>query len=156
VTQLEDYLNKLDRPTDITNMIGDQQKKATAQRQKKLESIAEGQAELEDIDNTDDQIDSKQEGKDIDVEDETVKDRWSRYIGAMGVEAVAKQAAASILLSGAGALGVEIAKNIVLSGCKQFMLHDTKQVSLRDLSGQFFINQDQDFGNGKTGPLTRA
>ena len=29
-------------------------------------------------------------GKDIDIEDEAVKDRWSRYIGAMGVEAVAK------------------------------------------------------------------
>ena len=28
--------------------------------------------------------------KAIDVEDEAVKDRWSRYIGAMGVEAVAK------------------------------------------------------------------
>ena len=52
------------------------------------------------------------------MDDEAVKDRWSRYIGAMGVEAVAKQAAASIFLSGAGALGVEIAKNLVLSGCK--------------------------------------
>jgi hypothetical protein len=30
------------------------------------------------------------EGKGIDIEDEAVKDRWSRYIGAMGVEAVAK------------------------------------------------------------------
>ena len=29
-------------------------------------------------------------GKEIDVDDEAVKDRWSRYIGAMGVEAVAK------------------------------------------------------------------
>ena len=75
------------------------------------------------------------------MEDETVKDRWSRYIGAMGVEAVAKQAAASIFLSGAGALGVEIAKNIVLSGCKQFTLHDPKLVSWTDLSGQFFLNE---------------
>lgn len=28
--------------------------------------------------------------KEMNVEDEAVKDRWSRYIGAMGVEAVAK------------------------------------------------------------------
>ncbi len=28
--------------------------------------------------------------QEIDIEDEAVKDRWSRYIGAMGVEAVAK------------------------------------------------------------------
>ena len=26
----------------------------------------------------------------IDIQDEKVKDRWSRYIGAMGIEAVAK------------------------------------------------------------------
>lgn len=84
----------------------------------------------------DDQIDSTQKNnKQIDVDDEAVKDRWSRYIGAMGVEAVAKQAAASIFLSGAGALGVEIAKNLVLSGCKQFTLHDPKPVSMKDLSG---------------------
>ena len=44
----------------------------------------------------------KQKG--IDINDEAVKDRWSRYIGAMGVEAVAKQAAANIFVSGAGAL----------------------------------------------------
>ena len=74
----------------------------------------------------------------------------------MGVEAVAKQAAASIFLSGAGALGVEIAKNLVLSGCKTFTLHDAKPVSLKDLSGQFFISQDHDFGDGKSAPLTRA
>ena len=74
----------------------------------------------------------------------------------MGVEAVAKQASASIFLSGAGGLGVEIAKNLVLSGCKNFTLHDPKPVSLKDLSAQFFINQDQDFGDGKNPNLTRA
>ncbi len=47
----------------------------------------------------------------------------------MGVEAVAKQAAANIFLSGAVALGVEIAKNLVLSGCKSFTLHDTNEIS---------------------------
>ena len=32
----------------------------------------------------------EQELKTIDITDEKVKDRWSRYIGAMGIEAVAK------------------------------------------------------------------
>ena len=73
--------------------------------------------------------------KEMDIEDEAVKDRWSRYIGAMGIEAVAKQASAKIFLSGAGALGIEIAKNIVLAGCKQFTLHDTQPITQRDLSG---------------------
>jgi hypothetical protein len=29
--------------------------------------------------------------RELTVEDAEVKDRWSRYIGAMGIEAVAKQ-----------------------------------------------------------------
>lgn len=88
-------------------------------------------------DDKSEQIDtsSKKLGKDIDVEDDAVKDRWSRYIGAMGVEAVAKQAAANIFVSGAGALGVEISKNLVLSGCKSFTLHDSQPITQRDLSG---------------------
>lgn len=64
--------------------------------------------------------------KEIDVNEETYKDRFSRYIGVMGIEAVAKQAAANIFISGIGALGIEIAKNLVLSGCKSITLHDTK------------------------------
>mmetsp|Transcript_27655 Transcript_27655/g.20075 ORF Transcript_27655/g.20075 Transcript_27655/m.20075 type:complete len:89 (+) Transcript_27655:8333-8599(+) len=79
-------------------------------------------------------IDTTKANKEIDVEDDTVKDRWSRYIGAMGVEAVAKQAAANIFVSGAGGLGMEISKNLVLAGCKSFTLHDTKTVSYKDLS----------------------
>jgi molybdopterin/thiamine biosynthesis adenylyltransferase len=96
------------------------------------------------------------EGKAIDVEDEAVKDRWSRYIGAMGVEAVAKQSAANIFLSGAGALGIEIAKNLVLAGCKSFTLHDYKPITYRDLSGQFFLNLEEDILNEKKKKATRG
>jgi molybdopterin/thiamine biosynthesis adenylyltransferase len=53
----------------------------------------------------------------------------------MGVEAVTKQAAANIFLSGAGALGIEISKNLVLSGCKSFTMHDNKAITSKDLSG---------------------
>lgn len=45
-------------------------------------------------------------------------------------------------MSGIGALGIEIAKNIVLSGVKRFTLHDTETTSFRDLSGQFFLNEN--------------
>ena len=68
----------------------------------------------------------------IDVLDEKVKDRWSRYIGAMGIEAVAKQAESSILLSGLGALGIEIAKNLVLSGCKELFIRDLARPNIDD------------------------
>lgn len=71
---------------------------------------------------------SKIEYKELDVSDEKVKDRWSRYIGAMGIDAVAKQSKCSVFLSGLGPLGVELAKNIVLSGVKRFTIHDNKQV----------------------------
>lgn len=42
----------------------------------------------------------------MDINDEKVKDRWSRYIGAMGIEAVNKQSKANVLLLGVGAVGV--------------------------------------------------
>ena len=74
-------------------------------------------------------IDTTGKQKEINIDDEAVKDRWSRYIGAMGVEAVAKQASANIFVSGAGALGIEISKNMVLSGCKSFTLHDTRPIT---------------------------
>ncbi len=47
-----------------------------------------------------------------------MQDRWSRYIGAMGIEAVKKQAASKVILVGLKTLGLEIAKNLVLSGLK--------------------------------------
>lgn len=67
------------------------------------------------------------EQKVIDVESEKVKDRWSRYIGAMGIEAVAKQAESRVLVCELGALGVEIAKNIVLAGCKEFVIFERQK-----------------------------
>ncbi|KAL4475099.1 hypothetical protein ABPG74_001795 [Tetrahymena malaccensis] len=83
---------------------------------------------------------NKQE--EIDVESEEVKDRWSRYICAMGIDAVAKQSKCNIFLSGLGPIGVEIAKNIVLSGVKKMTLHDRQIVNYRDLSGQFFLKKE--------------
>lgn len=58
----------------------------------------------------------------------------------MGVEAVTKQSKASIVLLGLGAVGVETAKNIVLSGCKELAIWDDKIVKYSDLSGQFFLS----------------
>ena len=46
-----------------------------------------------------------------------------------------------MFLSGLGPLGVEIAKNIVLSGVKKFTLNDSKLVTEKDLAGQFFVSE---------------
>jgi molybdopterin/thiamine biosynthesis adenylyltransferase len=75
------------------------------------------------------------------MDENIAKDRYSRYIGAMGMDAVQDQSNANIFISGAGPLGIEIAKNIVLSGCKELVLHDNKNTSLFDLSGQFFLGE---------------
>lgn len=154
-------LNQLEKPTNYQIKPKEEKKKAKKQ---KVQAITDGMAVLNDVemDTDSDREDdgSKKDGQsatsmintgskqlEIDINDDAVKDRWSRYIGAMGVEAVAKQASANIFVSGAGALGMEISKNLVLSGCKSFTLHDTKPVTYRDLSGQFFLNE---LAEGKT------
>ncbi len=53
-----------------------------------------------------------------------------------------------MFLSGLGGLGVELAKNIVLSGVKRFTIHDAKKACLNDLSGQFFL-QEENLGKNR-------
>lgn len=98
-------------------------------------------AKIEDIDVSYEPISDQAVTGEISIEDEKVKDRWSRYIGAMGLEAVAKQAGSRILISGLGPLGVEIAKNVVLAGCKELILFDDVFPLTDELSGQFFITE---------------
>ena len=86
--------------------------------------------------------------REINIDDSKVKDRWSRYIGAMGIDAVRKQASSKVMLINIGALGVEIAKNIILSGVKQFTLVDFKTVSEELLCGQFFLEHN-DIGKNR-------
>ena len=80
--------------------------------------------------------------KELDINDEKVKDRWSRYIGAMGIEAVSKQSKANILLFGLDALGIEIAKNLVLSGCRKLAICEPELTKWNDLSGQFYLSEE--------------
>ena len=101
-----------------------------------------------DIKEIDVEYDEKVEHKQIDLNDEKVTNRWSRYIGAMGREAVEKQANSSVMLVGLNAVGVEIAKNIVLSGVKRFTICDGKTVEASDLTGQFFLSK-KDIGKNR-------
>jgi hypothetical protein len=94
---------------------------------------------IEDIDVSYDPVTTNQ--AQLSIEDDKVKDRWSRYIGAMGIEAVARQAKSRILISGLGPLGAEIAKNIVLAGCKELIIHDDVNPIYDEMSGQFFISE---------------
>lgn len=70
-----------------------------------------------------------------------MKDRWSRYIGAMGIDAVSKQSKADILVFGLGPVALEVIKNLVLSGCRKLTIVDDKLVRYEDLSGGFFFSE---------------
>lgn len=67
----------------------------------------------------------------------------------MGIEAVAKQAESTVFISGLGPLGIEIAKNIILAGCKELVLDDKSTMVPEDLDGQFFL-EEKDIGSTKT------
>ena len=60
--------------------------------------------------------------EELKIEEDVMQDRWSRYIGAMGIQAVKKQSSSSVLLIGLGTLGLEIAKNLVLSGLQKLTI----------------------------------
>jgi ubiquitin-activating enzyme E1 len=59
---------------------------------------------------------------------------YSRQLYVIGVEGMKKIATASVLISGLGGLGVEIAKNAILAGIKTVTLHDQRAVTLSDLA----------------------
>ena len=112
---------------------------------KQNEKIELNDAEIKALAEVDMQSDDEEymgQTKEIDINDDKVKDRWSRYIGVMGIDAVAKQAKARILISGLGYLGAEIAKNIILAGCKELIIHDTENVKKTDLPNIFLSKAD--------------
>ena len=58
-----------------------------------------------------------------------------------GKEAMERMQNASVLISGLKGLGMEIAKNVILSGVKSVTLHDTEKVEVADLGCQFFLRE---------------
>ncbi|CAD8118277.1 unnamed protein product [Paramecium sonneborni] len=145
--ELEKALNALQHPSikEIGPKLNQRRKKKQQENQVNIQKVTEGILNIEEVDVTYDKAVQEQV---LDVSNEQVRDRWSRYIGAMGIEAVKKQANAKVLLSGLGSLGVEIAKNVVLSGVGVFALFDNKIVIEDDLVGQFFLSQS-DIGKVK-------
>ena len=141
IKELETELDKLPIPSgkDLEKKSPKKKRKEKALTKEEKDKLDAGIANIDEIDVT---YDKDVQYKELSIDDASVKDRWSRYIGAMGMDAVAKQANAVVFQSGLGALGVEVAKNIVLSGVKQFTIHEQKKTTFRDLSGQFFLNED--------------
>lgn len=70
-----------------------------------------------------------------------VEQRWSRYVGSMGLESIKKQSESTVLVIGLDTLGVEIAKNLILSGLKKILIFDQEKISLENLLGNFFLTE---------------
>ena len=138
IEKLEKALNVLEMPS-VDALLGSKTGSLRMGKEKKEKiALTDGQGKIEDVDMT---YDENIQLKSMTTDEAGVKDRWSRYIGVMGMESVAKQANASVFLSGMNSLGVEVAKNIVLSGTKRLTLHDDKLADYKDLAGQFFLTE---------------
>jgi ubiquitin-activating enzyme E1 len=66
---------------------------------------------------------------------------YSRQLYVLGHDAMHKMNNTNILISGMNGLGCEIAKNIILGGIKNIVLHDTINCSFDDLSSNFYLNK---------------
>ena len=75
-------------------------------------------------------------------EKEINDDLYSRQIGTFGMETMRKLVQLKVLIIGMRGLGVEIAKNIILSGPKSVTIYDEFYPTINDLSSNFYISED--------------
>lgn len=75
------------------------------------------------------------------VEDEIDEALYSRQLYVLGHDAMRRMANSDVLISGLGGLGVEVAKNVILSGVKSVTLHDERNCTIADLSSQFYLSE---------------
>ncbi|XP_066400668.1 ubiquitin-activating enzyme E1 3 isoform X1 [Miscanthus floridulus] len=76
------------------------------------------------------------------------EDLHSRQLAVYGRETMRRLFAADVLVSGLNGLGAEIAKSLALAGVKSITIHDVKMVGMWDLSGNFFLSE-QDIGKNR-------
>ena len=69
------------------------------------------------------------------------EDLYSRQIYVLGLDAMKRLASSSVLISGMGGLGVEIAKNVILAGVQSVTIHDTRKAEIRDLASNFYLTE---------------
>ncbi|CAM9728043.1 unnamed protein product [Scytosiphon promiscuus] len=68
-------------------------------------------------------------------------DKYSRQIGAFGLEAMSKLMNLKVLIVGLRGLGVETAKNLILAGPGLVSLCDDEPVVMPDLGANFFLEE---------------
>ena len=67
---------------------------------------------------------------------------YSRQIGTFGLNTMTKIIKMNIFIYGMRGVGVEVAKNIVLSGPKSLTIFDPYKSEMRDLTSNFFLNEN--------------
>ena len=82
--------------------------------------------------------------------DAAFMDRYSRMIGAFGLEAMLKLVKMKVLIIGMKGVGIECAKNTTLAGVHTMGLHDPNPTELNDLGSNFFLTED-DIGKSRAG-----
>ena len=73
---------------------------------------------------------------------------FSRQIYAIGMDAMKKLKASSVLISGMGGLGAEIAKDLILTGIDNITLLDDKVVEMADVGVNFCVSES-DIGKNR-------
>lgn len=67
---------------------------------------------------------------------------YSRQIGAFGMNTMKKLMKLKILIIGLKGLGIEVAKNIILSGPKEVCIFDPKIIIINDLGCNFYLKKE--------------
>ena len=88
------------------------------------------------------------------MSEEIDQNLYSRQIYVMGMDAMKKMNASSVIVSGLGGVGVEIAKNIILAGVKQVTIQDTRTATIDDLASQFYLTEESIGQNRATASLS--
>ena len=73
--------------------------------------------------------------------DKIQENLYSRQIGTYGEEAMKKIMNLQILILGLKGLGIEVAKNIILTGPQKVLLYDPNIVKLKDLGLNYYLNE---------------
>ena len=71
-----------------------------------------------------------------------VSDLYSRQVGLYGLETMKKIMKLNILIYGMRGLGIEIAKNIILSGSNRVTIFDPNIAKINDLTANFYLTKD--------------
>ncbi|KAF1774487.1 Ubiquitin-activating enzyme E1, Cys active site [Phytophthora cactorum] len=80
-------------------------------------------------------------------------DKYSRQIGAFGLETMAKLVKLKVLIVGLQGVGIECAKNLILAGPGSITLHDDGIAEIKDLGTNFFLTE-QDLGQPRASSVS--